>query len=115
MKYGEAEGGGIYRDFTDGGAGQRGIGFELDVHHGWMRNYVSGDRAGLVLKEYYFEADVPLAAGELKINGIWRVPLADDRTFLELTFTSTECESMPWHDKGGLEYGTWAELDDVLQ
>ena len=38
-----------------GGAGERGIGFEIDGHRGWARIAVSGDRAGLILREYYFE------------------------------------------------------------
>ena len=95
-----------------GGAGQRGIGFQLDGYYGWMRIDVSGDRAGLVLKEYYFEAEAPLALGELKITGISRVPLADDRTSLELTFTSTEGGVYAVDYKENLEDGTWAELDD---
>ena len=37
-----------------GGAGERGIGFEIDGHRGWARISVSGDRSGLILKEYYF-------------------------------------------------------------
>ena len=38
-----------------GGAGERGIGFEMDGHRGWARIAVSGDRSGLILREYYFE------------------------------------------------------------
>lgn len=41
-----------------GGAGERGIGFELDGHKGWARIAVSGDRSGLILREYYFEGAV---------------------------------------------------------
>ncbi len=40
-----------------GGAGEKGIGFELDGHLGWARVLVSGDRAGLILLEYYFEGN----------------------------------------------------------
>ena len=95
-----------------GGAGQRGVGFELDGYYGWMRIDVSGDRAGLVLKEYYFEAAAPLAPGELKITGISRVQSADDLTYLELTFTSTEGGVYAVDYKGSLEDEAWAELDD---
>ena len=38
-----------------GGAGERGIGFEIDGYRGWVRINISGDRSGLILKEYYFE------------------------------------------------------------
>ena len=41
-----------------GGAGERGIGFEMDGYRGWASVTVSGDRAGLVLREYYFEGAV---------------------------------------------------------
>ena len=37
-----------------GGAGQRAIGFEMDGHRGWVKINVSGDRSGLILREYYF-------------------------------------------------------------
>jgi len=40
-----------------GGAGMRYVGFVLDGYFGWVKLQISGDRAGLILKEYYFDFD----------------------------------------------------------
>ena len=48
-----------------GGAGERGIGFEIDGYRGWVKINISGDRSGLILKEYYFEgAAISRSPGE---------------------------------------------------
>jgi hypothetical protein len=95
-----------------GGAGQRGIGFELDGYKGWIRIDVSGDRAGLVLKEYYFEAAAPLAPGELEITAVSSTGPADQLSSLEITFTSIEAGVYAVDYKESLDQESWSELDD---
>ncbi len=97
-----------------GTSGQRGIGFEMDGHKGWMRIDVSGDRAGLVLKEYYFAAEAPLAPQALAITAISSTRQADKLSSLAITFTSNEGASYAIDYKENLSQETWVELDDAL-
>ena len=97
-----------------GGAGQRGIGFEMDGYKGWIRIEVSGDRAGLVLKEYYFEAAAPLAPGELQITAVTSTGPTDQLSSLEITFTSVAGGVYAVDYKESLDQESWSELDDAV-
>ena len=97
-----------------GGAGQRGIGFELDGHKGWIKIDVSGDRAGLELKEYYFAAEAPLAPGELQITEVSSAGPAGQLTSLDITFISIEGGVYAIDYKESLDQEAWSELDDAI-
>jgi hypothetical protein len=97
-----------------GGGGQRGIGFELDGKRGWIRIDVSGDRAGLVLKEYYFDAEAPLAPGELEITEFSSTGTAAQLSSLDITFTSVEGGVYAVDYKESLDRETWSEIEDGI-
>ena len=79
-----------------------------------MRIDVSGDRAGLVLQEYYFEAAAPLAPGELKITAVSSTGSADQLSSLEITFTSVAGGVYAIDYKESLDQESWSEIDDAV-
>ena len=48
-----------------GDAGTHYVGFALDGYFGWVKLQISGDRAGLILKEYYFDFNATSGGGTL--------------------------------------------------
>jgi len=83
-----------------GGAGERGIGFELDGYRGWVRISVSGDRSGLILKEYYF--------GGAEIN---RLP--SDYQFSVSSSDGGDAIDFVWSSFGGEGYSVVSTVDPV--
>ena len=93
-----------------GGAGERGIGFEVDGHKGWARISVSGDRSGLILKEYYFEGATVDPPSSIRITEIVGSVVSNNLTSLAITFTSEVARVYAVDYKANLNQASWDEI-----